>query len=91
MSETLKAVHFHIHWSPSNKIDWESFDSEEAAEARALAIQLPNESHTIDRFDESCGDDCGFPSCYYGQKLSSIVEFHSRAVAMRSHWRKKAS
>ena len=48
--------HFHIRWSnpPVEIINWESFSTQEEAQAAANELKRPNENYTIVQFDGYC-------------------------------------
>lgn len=46
--------HFHIYWNNKERLDWEGFNTREAATARALALAGPGEVFTIDEFSANC-------------------------------------
>jgi hypothetical protein len=47
------ATHFHIQWA-SGTLDWERFNTRWEAESLASQLAQPNESFTIEEFEESC-------------------------------------
>jgi hypothetical protein len=47
-------IHFHIHWSKKNRLDWEGFDTRHEATARALEFSKPGEHFTIDEISSPC-------------------------------------
>jgi hypothetical protein len=47
-------IHFHIHWSRKERLDWESFDSRHEATVRALEVASPGEIFTIEECTETC-------------------------------------
>jgi hypothetical protein len=46
--------HYHIRWSQTPSLDWESFSTHYEAEAAAEVLARPGEKYTI----EERGDDC---------------------------------
>jgi len=40
-------LHFHIHWSKNDRLDWEAFDSHDEALSRALEIAQRGEIFAI--------------------------------------------
>ena len=51
---TSKKHHFHIHWTNKDSVDWEPFDSQQRAEARALELARFGELFTIEDFCTPC-------------------------------------
>jgi hypothetical protein len=47
-------LHYHIHWTGKDTLDWESFNSRAAAEASAKNLVRIGETYTIEERDESC-------------------------------------
>ena len=47
-------IHFHIHWSAREHLDWECFDTNEAATARAIELSRPGEKFTIQQVSTAC-------------------------------------
>lgn len=47
-------LHYHIRWLPKASLDWQAFDSQEDAEARARELVRPNESFTIETIQGYC-------------------------------------
>lgn len=47
-----RKVHFHIRWP--EKLDWERFESEAEAAARAEEIVRPDETYSIEPFNGDC-------------------------------------
>jgi hypothetical protein len=50
--------HFHIRWSQLT-LDWERFDTREAAEERAEHLVRDGETYTVEAFDDGACDRCG--------------------------------
>jgi hypothetical protein len=50
-------MHFHIRWSQLT-LDWERFDTREAAEERAEYLVRDGETYTVEAFDGTCAR-CG--------------------------------
>jgi hypothetical protein len=50
-------THFHIRWLPSHVLDWERFDTQKEAEARASELVLPGEKYEIEVAAQDC-DPC---------------------------------
>lgn len=46
-------THYHIRWQGS-KLDWEAFQTQEAAQTQAAAMALPNETFAVEEFDGNC-------------------------------------
>ena len=44
--------HFHIRWP--NQLDWERFETEQEAAARASELVQPGETYRIEAFDGAC-------------------------------------
>jgi hypothetical protein len=47
-------IHFHIQWSAREDMDWECFDTTEAATARAAELSRPGEKFTIQQVVTAC-------------------------------------
>ena len=47
------ASHYHSRWS-TGKLDWERFETPDAAELRATGIVRKDESYTVDEHNEQC-------------------------------------
>lgn len=47
-------VHFHIHWSTCEILDWQAFPSRASAEQCAHDLVQPDETFTIETRDETC-------------------------------------
>jgi hypothetical protein len=45
--------HYHIIWE-SGTVDWQRFDTREAAEVNARVLTRLRETYTIGEFDETC-------------------------------------
>jgi len=46
--------HFHIRWLPSRVLDWQRFDTQKEAEARANELVLPGEKYKIEAVVRDC-------------------------------------
>lgn len=46
--------HYHIRWLPARKLDWEKFDTLEAARQRAGELVRQGESYEIELVAEDC-------------------------------------
>jgi hypothetical protein len=49
-----KQFHYHIRWSSRTALDWECFDTQVQAEARAKELVGPDETYSIEERDETC-------------------------------------
>jgi hypothetical protein len=49
-----RQFHYHIRWSRKAALDWESFGTQEEAEAAAGQLMCPGETYTIEEHDETC-------------------------------------
>lgn len=47
-------MHYHIHWSGKDILDWESFCSRADAEASAKQLVRSGETYNIEEHDEAC-------------------------------------
>ena len=45
--------HFHVRWVNS-KLDWEAFETEEAAKAQGERLKRPGETYLIEAHDGDC-------------------------------------
>lgn len=45
--DSAPAVHYHIHWFPMDRLDWERFDTAQDAEEVARCLVQPGEKFTI--------------------------------------------
>jgi len=45
-------IHYHIRWP--DKLDWERFETETEASARATELVQPGETYRIEEFDGLC-------------------------------------
>jgi hypothetical protein len=48
------SIHYHIHWTSKEELDWECFETREEASTRALELALPGESFKIEVVAEKC-------------------------------------
>jgi len=48
------AIHYHIRWLPSGRLDWEKFGTRGEAEAQARELARTNEIYNVVEFDQSC-------------------------------------
>jgi hypothetical protein len=53
MESMVAMVHYHIHWSNST-FDWQVFSNLERARIEAERLVAPDETYTIDHFDDDC-------------------------------------
>ncbi len=47
-------IHFHIRWNEKEKLDWECFQTRDAAYARALSLVLNDETFAIEEVSTAC-------------------------------------
>jgi len=47
----LSKKHFHIVWLPSKNLDWQPFDTRQAAEEAGRELARNNETYSIEEFD----------------------------------------
>lgn len=52
--ERTRTRHYHIHWSGSDTLDWERFETRSAAEDSARQLVRPGENYTIKEQGETC-------------------------------------
>lgn len=53
-NDSPSATHYHIQWSCTNRLDWERFDTVQAAEEAARCLMKPGEKFTIKAEGEGC-------------------------------------
>jgi hypothetical protein len=56
---TSPKAHFHILWSTSTQLDWQSFETIEQAEERAEELLGQGETYTIEQRGPSSCEQCG--------------------------------
>jgi hypothetical protein len=64
-------THFHIRWSRTARLDWESFATRAEATRRALELARPGENFTIEESEAKCSR-CGELSSPIGDEQESI-------------------
>ena len=47
-------IHFHIRWSSTSELDYDCFASREEAGRSAEQLVRPNETYSVEEFDDSC-------------------------------------
>lgn len=47
-------THYHIRWLDSGQLDWERHATRAEAEEAAERLSRQNESHSVERFEETC-------------------------------------
>lgn len=47
-------IHFHIRWSGTGDLDYFPFNSRKEADESARLSARPNETYSIEAFDDSC-------------------------------------
>jgi hypothetical protein len=52
--DSPQKTHFHIHWTETDRLDWQSFNSRREALTRGLELAQPGEMFTIQEFSEPC-------------------------------------
>jgi hypothetical protein len=52
--QVRKEAHFHIHWNGNGKLDWECFETREAANEQALYLKREDETFQIDEVSQDC-------------------------------------
>jgi hypothetical protein len=50
----VSGIHYHIRWHPTERLDWESFGTLDAANASANELRLDGETYTIEKCNGSC-------------------------------------
>lgn len=58
-STSLPKAHFHILWSTTTELDWQSFETIEEAEQRAEELVGQGETYTIEQRGLSSCERCG--------------------------------
>ena len=71
------SLHYHIRWLPGQKLDWERFETAEAAHQRARELVRPGERYTIESFDADCR------ACIVLDKRTSLAELLKSKAACR--------
>jgi len=81
------AGHFHILWSTSTQLDWQSFEIIERAEQRAEELVSQGETYTIEQRGPSSCERCGTRialSAMIGS-LPPIKSVRSKVTRIRTH------
>lgn len=52
--DAKQEVHYHIHWSGKDTLDWERFATREEAEGGAQQLKRMDETYTIEEFNGLC-------------------------------------
>jgi hypothetical protein len=54
LADITDSPHFHIHWSTTDQVDWQRFDTKAEADRRAVELVKPTESFTLEEFGANC-------------------------------------